>query len=592
MEQCVVLLCKSHQDRNVYFTYVPCTIERDEPCAPRVYGLVATPIPPAMNKTIMSTDPHRSEDVGLVPHSVGFPLRIPQSGISHPASRSPPTARTPIFTPDPISEVGESADTTPEAFLPLDIPPSDSPSSVIDLTLPTEKIGVVYPEALPSASGETPIDFSVFPSRLDRASPAGGNPGSGRGGASGVSPPPPNPRPYYVFGPVHHTGGSPPPNPPSPFPLSSQSHPADTTPELPLDIQPAERTSLTETIRVVYPETPISAYGETPIDLGVLSSSSHHTLPAGGKSGSGAGGCGKASSTSAPRLSPHSSDFFGLAHYDHDTGGSPPSNKSPPSPHLSQSFRLPRPASSGYTIDQFFTPPTIQGSQPFRGGDWIEYLLPDESFYYVHPTGQLIADIDLRDAKLFDAMKTYIENHYDDPVVPNQELWLRDTRSCENRFLPLRCWVNHREQSVAFDRSPGSDNNGDPPQPEDDRLDAKFRYWSFMEAHPAHISLPQNVQQEAMKALTWFSTPQSLASQHSPPTPFTLAESQELKTLLQSFERATSGEPDPRHTLIVSKILLKMVRWRQLHFRPQKALPDVGVRYSKPSPSSASGGAG
>ncbi|KAF8875242.1 hypothetical protein BD779DRAFT_217672 [Infundibulicybe gibba] len=539
-----------------------------------------------------------TENIGLVPHSIGFPLRTPLNGISYPVSRPSPTARTPIFTPDPISEVGGSAGATPEAFLPPDIQPSDSPSSLVEPTLPTETIGAVYPETPPSASGETPIDFSVFPSRLDRASPAGGNSSGdagGRGRASGVSPPPPNPRPYYVFGPVHHTGGSPPPNPPSPLPPSSQlPHPADTTSELPLDIQPAERTSLTETIRVVYPETPVSAYGETPIDLGVLPSSSHRASPVGGKSGGGAGGRGRTSGTSAPPLSPHSYDFFGLAHHGHDTGGSPPSNTSPPSPHPSQSFHLSQPAGSGHTIDPFFTPPIIQDGQPFRGGDWIEYLLPDESFYYVHPTCQLVADIDLRDAKLFDAMKTYIENHNDDPVVPNQELWLRDTGSCENRFLPLRCWVNHQERSVVFDRPLESGNNGDPhsPQPEDDRLDAKYRYWSFMEAHPAHTSLPQNAQQEAMKALTWFSTPQSLASQHSPPAPFTLAESQELKTLLQSFERATSSEPDPRHTLIVSKILLKMVRWRQLHFRPQKALPDVGVRYSKPGPSSASRGAG
>ena len=37
-------------------------------------------------------------------------------------------------------------------------------------------------------------------------------------------------------------------------------------------------------------------------------------------------------------------------------------------------------------------------------------------------------------------------------------------------------------------------------------LDAKYRYWSFMEAHPAHNSLPAKVKMEAMDVLTSAST--------------------------------------------------------------------------------------
>ena len=33
--------------------------------------------------------------------------------------------------------------------------------------------------------------------------------------------------------------------------------------------------------------------------------------------------------------------------------------------------------------------------------------------------------------------------------------------------------------------------------------DAEYRYWSFMEAHPAHNSLPANAKMEAMDVLTW-----------------------------------------------------------------------------------------
>ena len=33
--------------------------------------------------------------------------------------------------------------------------------------------------------------------------------------------------------------------------------------------------------------------------------------------------------------------------------------------------------------------------------------------------------------------------------------------------------------------------------------DAEYRYWSFMEAHPAHNSLPAKAKMEAMDVLTW-----------------------------------------------------------------------------------------
>jgi hypothetical protein len=34
-------------------------------------------------------------------------------------------------------------------------------------------------------------------------------------------------------------------------------------------------------------------------------------------------------------------------------------------------------------------------------------------------------------------------------------------------------------------------------------LDTEYRYWSFMEAHPAHNSLPAKAKLEAMDVLTW-----------------------------------------------------------------------------------------
>ena len=33
--------------------------------------------------------------------------------------------------------------------------------------------------------------------------------------------------------------------------------------------------------------------------------------------------------------------------------------------------------------------------------------------------------------------------------------------------------------------------------------DAEARYWAFMEAHPAHTTLPTNARNEAIEALMW-----------------------------------------------------------------------------------------
>ena len=86
-------------------------------------------------------------------------------------------------------------------------------------------------------------------------------------------------------------------------------------------------------------------------------------------------------------------------------------------------------------------------------------------------------------------------------------------------------------------------------------LDTEFRYWSFMEAHPAHNSLPAKAKLEAMDVLTWawtgnrfffylfaplcslfFSSIERLLPSHrAVPAPFTQEECQELMTLIRSF---------------------------------------------------------
>ncbi|KAF8886910.1 hypothetical protein BD779DRAFT_540713 [Infundibulicybe gibba] len=181
-----------------------------------------------------------------------------------------------------------------------------------------------------------------------------------------------------------------------------------------------------------------------------------------------------------------------------------------------------------------------------------------------------------------------------DVIPPGQELWLRDADPREGGFDPLRWLVDHSKQSVVFNplRQTNGDGEGHRPQYGcgDDRLDARYRYWSFMESHPAHTSLPLDAHQEAINSLNWASTNGLLPPNHSAPAPFTPEECQSLTTLLRSTEK--QGET-PFRTNTVSKILLRAICRRQSHSRPDKPLPaDAGRgglhRAGHPAPVSSS----
>jgi len=114
---------------------------------------------------------------------------------------------------------------------------------------------------------------------------------------------------------------------------------------------------------------------------------------------------------------------------------------------------------------------------------------------------------------------------------------------------------------------------------EEDRIDTEYRYWSFMEAHPAHNSLSGEVKMEAMDILTWDWTERSVSSRRAVLDPFTEEECQEFMTLIRTF-----GDDIDDHgiqTRIVSKVFRRVAHWRQTCFRPNKPLPtDVGSNQS------------
>ncbi|KIJ11004.1 hypothetical protein PAXINDRAFT_85177, partial [Paxillus involutus ATCC 200175] len=94
-------------------------------------------------------------------------------------------------------------------------------------------------------------------------------------------------------------------------------------------------------------------------------------------------------------------------------------------------------------------------------------------------------------------------------------------------------------------------------------LDDEYRYWSFVEIHPAHIS------RDAIDALHWSYTDRLLTHPQPIPSPFSQEECQELIKLLNE----SSHSMTPAYTRIVARILLHVAHWRQAHFRPYKPLP-------------------
>ncbi|TFK46997.1 hypothetical protein OE88DRAFT_1637432 [Heliocybe sulcata] len=209
---------------------------------------------------------------------------------------------------------------------------------------------------------------------------------------------------------------------------------------------------------------------------------------------------------------------------------------------------------------------------------WTEYPLPDGSSYYMHADMRVVTDINLRDPKKLDAVSTYFEQKTPEELAlppADWEMWLREAHGKgKHGLLPVRHWINHEAKVLSFSPPP---RNGEATMlfTDDDRLDVEYRYWAYMEGHPAHQSLPQNAHAEAMDALTWSYTDCLLPSTKPTEPPFDHAECQELMALLKSLENPAerSKMQSVIHARVVSRVLMRVAQWRQSNFRPHKPLP-------------------
>jgi hypothetical protein len=100
---------------------------------------------------------------------------------------------------------------------------------------------------------------------------------------------------------------------------------------------------------------------------------------------------------------------------------------------------------------------------------WLEYVLPDSTVYYIHPSMRVTTDIDLRNPQRLQAVSTYFEGDAFGMAGKGAgkgcEMWLRDVSKNRVDFHPVRMWVDHGRRQVSFDppsssddRSPGDDS--------------------------------------------------------------------------------------------------------------------------------------
>ncbi|KAF8139079.1 hypothetical protein EV363DRAFT_1580710 [Boletus edulis] len=218
---------------------------------------------------------------------------------------------------------------------------------------------------------------------------------------------------------------------------------------------------------------------------------------------------------------------------------------------------------------------------------WTEYTLPDGARYYVNEDNRAITDLDIRNLTKLDEVSNTIDASDDAPE--GCEIWIRAGSNVKKGWWkqqadgePVVFWVDHHHRRV-LGKAPSDDyvQSG-----WDDRLDYEYRYWAFIEMHPAHIprGIVESARKDAIDVLRWSNTDYCLTHPESPPIPppFSQDEYIELFKLLNYPTHPTS----PTYTRIVARILLRAAHWHQVNFRPYKPLPR-DVSYQQPARSTS-----
>jgi hypothetical protein len=140
---------------------------------------------------------------------------------------------------------------------------------------------------------------------------------------------------------------------------------------------------------------------------------------------------------------------------------------------------------------------------------WREHVLPDGGAYWHHADARATADAPLRDAGVLARVQACTHAEPGPPAQGRGEVWVRDA----GKGVLARLWVDHAARTVVREKQGGGVEQEDRESSVDSSadeaahcapgLDAEYRYWSFVDAHPAHIALAREAVQEATDIVSW-----------------------------------------------------------------------------------------
>lgn len=144
---------------------------------------------------------------------------------------------------------------------------------------------------------------------------------------------------------------------------------------------------------------------------------------------------------------------------------------------------------------------------------WIEFGFPDGAVYYVQPNWKVVCDADFRDEHILHTVSALFDGAQTGNLDDDTETWVLPTSSVKKGKLPkLERWiVDHSRRGVIGPAEMKKHGKGKEAR-EEEGLDMEYRYWCFMETHPAHVPLPSGARGDAMDILTWAWTGQLFVS--------------------------------------------------------------------------------
>ena len=198
-------------------------------------------------------------------------------------------------------------------------------------------------------------------------------------------------------------------------------------------------------------------------------------------------------------------------------------------------------------------------ARPFVTRGWARYALPHGILYYVNEESRVTTDLDLRNPSQLEEVSNVLDMA--DSVPEGSEMWVRLGMSSKNGWWkhkagaekPMLLWVDHRYRRVLHEVPSDDYVSSDDSKPiaalsivvsvltQQTGLDDEYRYWTFIEMHPAHVAwaIVEGARKDAIDMLHWSYTDCLLTHPHLSPIlpPFNQGECLELLKLLDGKAR-------------------------------------------------------